>query len=245
LPFTHCINRQVVAAHRPILDFVQAVAACCCLSFPLSCAAVLHGAAGGDASPPIPSPQASALASSAHVPAAHRIALAAPCVPLATATHIVFGIACVVTAVCMCAGTRSVLPPKQQCTGHMLPSTASRAPGSHSSCPPTLYPCPCPQRAKHFRASDSTPRVRLYYKWQARAHAWGEWEAGGGVGRGRGRGMRQVRCERYVALLLLHGAPQVQAADVRQAAGGGGNSCESLGDAGGVSTVLELLPVHL
>ena len=70
LPFTHCINRQVVAAQRPpppplpppaILDFVQAVAACCCLSFPLSCAAVLHGAAGGDASPPIPSPQASAL----------------------------------------------------------------------------------------------------------------------------------------------------------------------------------------
>ena len=172
LPFTHCIHRQVVAAHRPILDFVQAVAACCCLSFPLSCAAVLHVAQQA-ASPPIPSPQASALASSAHVPAAHRIALAAPCVPLATATHIVFGIACVVTAVCMCAGTRSVLPPKQQCTGHMLPSTASRAPGSHSSCPPTLYPCPCPQRAKHFRASDSTPRVRLYYKWQARVHAWG------------------------------------------------------------------------
>ena len=60
LPFTHCIHRQVVAAHRPILDFVQAVAACCCLSFPLSCAAVLHVAQQA-ASPPIPSPQASAL----------------------------------------------------------------------------------------------------------------------------------------------------------------------------------------
>ena len=37
-------------------------------------------------------------------------------------------------------------------------------------------------------------------------------------GRGRGRGMWQVRSEPYVALLLLHGAPQVQAASVRQAA---------------------------
>ena len=55
LPFTHCIHRQVVAAHRPILDFVQAVAACCCLSFPLSCAAVLHGAAGGVATHSFPS----------------------------------------------------------------------------------------------------------------------------------------------------------------------------------------------
>ena len=55
LPFTHCIHRQVVAAHRPILDLVQAVAACCCLSFPLSCAAVLHGAAGGVATHSFPS----------------------------------------------------------------------------------------------------------------------------------------------------------------------------------------------
>ena len=38
------------------------------------------------------------------------------------------------------------------------------------------------------------------------------------VRRGRGRGMWQVRSEPYVALLLLHGAPQVQAASVRQAA---------------------------
>jgi hypothetical protein len=38
-----------------ILDFVQAVAACCCLSFPLSCAAVLHGAAGGVATHSFPS----------------------------------------------------------------------------------------------------------------------------------------------------------------------------------------------
>jgi len=193
VPFTHCIHRQVVAAHRPppcrrprfyILFRQWQRAAASAFHFLVLQFCMAQQAA----SPPIPSPQASALASSAHVPAAHRIALAAPCVPLATATHIVFGIACVVTAVCMCAGTRSVLPPKQQCTGHiMLPSTASRAPGSHSSCPPTLYPCPCPQRAKHFRASDSTPRVRLYYKWQARVHAWGsgrrgaEW-AGAGAG---------------------------------------------------------------
>ena len=55
---------------------------------------------------------------------------------------------------------------------------------------------------------------------------WGECEAGAewredrrvGRGRGRGRGMRQVRLKRYVALLLLHGAPEVQAAGVRQAA---------------------------
>jgi hypothetical protein len=38
-----------------ILDFVQTVAACCCLSFPLSCAAVLHGAAGGVATHSFPS----------------------------------------------------------------------------------------------------------------------------------------------------------------------------------------------
>ena len=106
------ITSQVVAAHRPpsppplppppILDFVQAVAARCCLSFPLSCAAVLRICmAHQAASPPIPSRQASALASSAHVPAAARMALAAPCVPLATATHILFGIASAVTGVCM------------------------------------------------------------------------------------------------------------------------------------------------
>ena len=38
------------------------------------------------------------------------------------------------------------------------------------------------------------------------------------VRRGWDRGMRQARSEPYVALLLLHGVPQVQAAAVRQAA---------------------------
>ena len=93
----------------PRFEFVQAVAACCCLIF-FRFPVLQFCMARQAASPPIPS----LLPFSAHVPAAARIALAAPCVPLATATHIVFGIACVVTVVCMRAGTRSVLLPKQQ-----------------------------------------------------------------------------------------------------------------------------------
>ena len=120
------ITSQVVAAHRPppppplppppILDFVQAVAARCCLSFPLSCAAVLRICmAHQAASPPIPSRQASALASSAHVPAAARMALAAPlCTTCHRHPHPVWHRICRHRRVHACARTRSGLPPKRQ-----------------------------------------------------------------------------------------------------------------------------------
>ena len=128
------ITSQVVAAHRPpspplppppILDFVQAVAARCCLSFPLSCAAVLRICmAHQAASPPIPSRQASALASSAHVPAAARMALAAPlCTTCHRHPHPVWHRICRHRRVHACARTRSVWLPKQQ---RSPPATANR-----------------------------------------------------------------------------------------------------------------------